>query len=93
MLSLRSKVNTTLSGSCSKLTMSTDWRTPLSKISKSAARRPRTGFPFSVTSTSTRTASTFDENVGFCACAGSIAAAATSAMAIAACRFIEALPL
>jgi hypothetical protein len=54
------------------------WRTPLSKISKSAARSPRTGFPFSVTSASTRTASTLDENTAFWPCA-TAAVASTSA--------------
>ena len=92
MLPLISKVKTTLSGCCSKLAMSTVWRTPLSRISKSAARSPRTGFPFSVTSTSTRTASTLDEKVGFCCCADSTAAAETNAAKIAGSRLITRLP-
>src|SRR5439155_254993 len=58
-LSLMSSASTTFSGICSKLTKSTCCGTPLSARSKSAGISPVTGRPFSRTSTSTRTASSF----------------------------------
>ena len=53
-------------------------RTPLSKTSKSAGARPRTGWPLSVSEhVGTRTASTFAENAAFCARTGTADAATT----------------
>ena len=59
----------TFNGICSKLTRSTCCGTPLSSTSKSEGPSPRIADPpsLSVTSTSTRTASTFEEKLG-CDC-------------------------
>src|SRR5436189_5102028 len=64
-----SRTRMTFNGICSKLTRSTCCGTPLSSTSKSEGPSPRIADPpsLSVTSTSTRTASTFEEKLG-CDC-------------------------
>src|SRR6059036_3829825 len=61
-----SRTRMTFNGICSKLTRSTCCGTPLSSTSKSEGPSPRIADPpsLSVTSTSTRTASTFEEKLG-----------------------------